>query len=101
MAAGFGHSMILAHDDTVLATGWNLYGQFGDGSITSTSTFTRVVVMSDALVEEGITFTENWLPLAFAIPSKGSLTGEKYAAACLVCSYMFLQSLDCITLVVL
>ena len=30
VAAGFGHTMVLSQDESVWATGWNLYGQFGD-----------------------------------------------------------------------
>ena len=31
ISAGFQHSMALARDGSVWVTGWNSYGQFGDG----------------------------------------------------------------------
>ena len=43
VAAGFGHSMVLAHDGSMWTTGWNVHGQFGDGSTTSTIAFFRVL----------------------------------------------------------
>ena len=55
VAAGFGHSMVLTQDDNVWATGWNLYGQCGDGSITSKSTYTRVAGLSDSVVRDDVT----------------------------------------------
>ncbi len=43
MAAGGDHSLVLKNDGTVLATGWNAYGQLGDGSNTDKNTFAIVI----------------------------------------------------------
>ena len=41
------------------ATGWNLYGQLGDGSITSMSDFIRVVKLNRVVVQDFVTVTGN------------------------------------------
>ena len=43
MAAGYGHSMVLNKDNTVWVTGWNRYGQLGDGSYNNKNKFEQVV----------------------------------------------------------
>ena len=49
------HSMVLKTDRTVWATGWNKYGQLGDGTTTDKNTFVNVsntfVNVSNTLVE--------------------------------------------------
>ena len=52
VVAGFGHNMVIKQDNSVWTTGWNLYGQFGYGSINSASTFIRVVTLSDTVVHD-------------------------------------------------
>ncbi|AEC01296.1 fimbrillin family protein [Parasphaerochaeta coccoides] len=45
VSAGYGHTVILAEDGTLWATGWNIYGQLGDGTsgyLNSKSTPVRV-----------------------------------------------------------
>ena len=42
VAAGFGHSMVLRKDGSVWATGYNIYGQLGDGSMIAKDTYVRV-----------------------------------------------------------
>ena len=44
---GYHHSMVLKKDGTVWATGWNKYGQLGDGSTIDRSNFVKV--SSDAI----------------------------------------------------
>ena len=80
VAAGFGHSMVLTQDGVVWATGWNLHGQFGDGSITSTNDFIRVAKLSDSVVPDAVTTTENWLSSDPKITTVASLTGAKCAS---------------------
>ena len=75
VVAGYSHSMILTDDDRVWATGWNLYGQLGDGSITAKSTFMLVAELGD-----------NRLPPGDAVIAKAPSPGEKRAITCLVCS---------------
>ena len=41
--AGYRHSMVLKRDGTVWATGWNNWGQLGDGTRISKTTFVKVV----------------------------------------------------------
>ena len=60
MAAGFGHSMVLAQDNSLWATGWNLYGQFGDGSLTSSSVFNIVVIIGDSEGHGAVTLSHFW-----------------------------------------
>ena len=43
MAGGHGHSMVLEQDGTVWVAGNNNFGQFGDGTKTSSLTFVKVV----------------------------------------------------------
>ena len=47
IAAGAFHSMVLKQDGSVWATGSNEYGQFGDGTATSTKNFIRLEVRHD------------------------------------------------------
>ena len=42
ISAGGWHSMMLKTDGTVLATGWNEYGQLGDGTLTNKLSFVEV-----------------------------------------------------------
>ena len=43
VAAGGGHSIVLKQDGSVWSTGRNMYGQLGDGSMVSKSTFSMVL----------------------------------------------------------
>ena len=47
IAGGFRHSMVVTEDGSVLATGSNLSGQFGDGTMNSQDVFTKVAQISD------------------------------------------------------
>ena len=39
------HSIVLLHDDTVFATGFNEYGQLGDGTNTNRRSFVQVIMI--------------------------------------------------------
>ena len=43
VAAGGEHSLILKHDGSVWATGWNMFDQLGDGSKRDRHVFVRVI----------------------------------------------------------
>ena len=43
VAAGGRHSMVLKHDESVWATGHNLYGQLGDGSTDHANVYVEVI----------------------------------------------------------
>ena len=43
ISAGGWHSMVLKKDGTVWATGWNKYGQFGDGTKLDKRKFVKVL----------------------------------------------------------
>ena len=77
VAAGFGHSMIVRQDDSVWATGWNLYGQFGDGSITSTENFIKVAKLSDDVVHGVVTRMKHRFPSDLPVTTRDFDPGEK------------------------
>ena len=79
VVVGFGHNMVIKQDNSVWATGWNLYGQFGYGSINSASTFIRVVTLSDTVVHDMDTLLVNWFPSGFSLTTKASSTGVQRA----------------------
>ena len=43
ITAGYFHSMVLKADGTVWATGWNHFGQLGDGTRSDKSNFVKVL----------------------------------------------------------
>ena len=43
IATGNAHSMVLKTDGTVWATGWNQYGQLGDGTASAERSFVKVL----------------------------------------------------------
>ena len=47
VAAGYRHSMVLKKIGTVWTTGWNVYGQLGDGSTTDRQSFVKVIGTCD------------------------------------------------------
>ena len=46
IAAGYSHSLVLKRDGTVWATGYNYYGQLGDGTNTNKNTFGKCTGMA-------------------------------------------------------
>jgi alpha-tubulin suppressor-like RCC1 family protein len=50
ISAGTAHTVLLKSDGTVWTTGLNLYGQYGDGTFTTTKTLTKAGVLSDVKV---------------------------------------------------
>ena len=75
VVVGFGHNMVIKQDNSVWATGWNLYGQFGDGSINSASTFIRVAKLSDRMVDDEDILTRKGFPHTTLATS---LTGKTF-----------------------
>ena len=53
VAAGSYHSIILTHEGDVWATGWNKYGQLGDGTQEDRVRFSRVICGSAKAVAAG------------------------------------------------
>ena len=43
VAAGSYHAMVMSHDGSVWTTGWNMYGQLGDGSTEDSTGFREVI----------------------------------------------------------
>ena len=84
LAAGFGHSMVLANDDTVWATGWNLYGAFGDGSITSTKCYVMVARISNNSVHKADVALGKMLPEDTSDTTKAFAPGYTSTAVCFV-----------------
>ena len=95
VAAGFGHSMVLTKDDSLWATGWNLYGQFGDGSITSTSNFIRVAKLSDIAVHDAVAQTQNFSPSDLSVTTMTSASGESPSLSVSWCSVQAFFTLCC------
>ena len=53
IAAGSRHSMVLKHDGSVWATGYNLHGQLGDGLATNSKVFVTVLSEGATAVAAG------------------------------------------------
>ena len=53
VAAGGYHSMVLTQENDVWATGWNKYGQLGDGSTQDRTTFIRAILDGAKAVSAG------------------------------------------------
>ena len=77
VAAGVSHSMILAQDGCLWATGWNLFGQFGDGSMTSTRNFIRVPQIIDNQVHRALTQAVDLVSSDVLMNTRASDRGEK------------------------
>ena len=76
VAAGGSHSMVLKHDGSLWATGENLYGQLGDGSMTSMSNFFKVPGVSDVVAHNIVVLTANRLPSDLTVTNSVSTTGD-------------------------
>ena len=50
ISAGGRHSLLIAQDGSVWATGWNEYGQLGDGTFVSKNNFVKVIQNDQSLV---------------------------------------------------
>ena len=53
VAAGGRHSLVLTQEGRVWATGWNRYGQLGDGTAVDRAVFTRVITSGVQAVAAG------------------------------------------------
>ena len=87
VVAGVSHSMILTFDGTVLASGLNAYGQFGDGTITSSNTFIKTVNLDNIKMHEGsVVKKKSWFPPGFSITTRPSAAGDEHTILGFECS---------------